>query len=204
MKKYLLLVAMVFTTLLVHAQVTWNVKAGAGLSQAVGLNEEGDSKPKFVYKFGVGAELPLKGNFMLMPSLEYANKGAKWEHSQAGISATINMHYLQIPVQLAYRIPVKASNITLKAGPYFAYAMSGNLKYETIKPNVLISGNDNIDLFDEGCGGKRFDIGIDAGVDIEYHRFVIGMEYELGFMKMVDAASHVNNSAAYITLGYKF
>lgn len=204
MKKYLAIVALMLTCLTTHAQVTWNIKAGFGLSQAVGLNSEGNSKPKFVFKGGVGAEIPFKKNLMLMPSLEYANKGAKWEHKEAGLEAEINMHYLQIPVLLAYRIPIKASNLTFKAGPYFAYAMSGYLTYKSIDPETIIEGSNKIDLFKKDAGGKRFDVGVDAGIDLEYHSFVIGVEYERGFSKMVDAGSHVNNSAFYMTLGYKF
>lgn len=204
MKKHLVIVTLMLMSIMAQAQVTWNIKAGFGLSQAVGLNSEGNSKPKFVFKGGVGAEIPFKKNFMLMPSFEYANKGAKWEHKEVGLDATINMHYLQIPVLLAYRIPVKASNLTFKAGPYFAYAISGNLKYKTTDAETILEGTDNINLFKNDAGGKRFDVGIDAGIDLEYHSFVIGVEYERGFSKMVDAGSHVNNSAFYMTLGYKF
>ena len=63
----------------------------------------------------------------------------------------------------------------------------------------------NFDLFSDG-DAKRFDIGIDAGIDFEYHRFVIGLEYEKGFSSFAASGSDsdIYNQAAYLTVGYKF
>ena len=55
--------------------------------------------------------------------------------------------------------------------------------------------------------GPRFDVGIDIGIDFEYHRFVIGAEYERGFMNFFpkgDGVAKVYNQAFYVTVGYKF
>ena len=53
---------------------------------------------------------------------------------------------------------------------------------------------------------KRFDAGIDVGIDFEYHRFVIGAEFERGFVSFAPEESEFNvyNQAFYLTIGYKF
>lgn len=195
MRKTIILAMFALVSLVAKAQVTWNFKAGFGFSQCLGMNDEGKSSGKFVWKIGMGAEIPLTGDLMLMPSFEYANKGAKWKLDND--KETISMDYLQIPALIAYRIPIKASNITFKVGPYFAYAIYGkaaSTKYEDL------SGSD---FFNEGA--KRFDLGIDLGVDWEYHKFVVGVEYERGFTKMIDSEDlNIYNSAVYFTVGYKF
>ena len=213
----IILAVAAFMTLAAQAQVTWNVKAGFGVSQCVGLNKDGNAKGKFVWKAGVGAEIPLGGDFMLMPSLEYANKGVEWEYVGHEDDyywkndVSISFDYLQIPVLVSYRIPIKASNLTLKVGPYFAYAIGGRSKYSftesgTPTETEKVSGKK---FFDSGA--KRFDAGIDVGIDWEYHKFVIGVEYERGFANMFSPSVEeglekikINNSAAYFTVGYKF
>ena len=64
--------------------------------------------------------------------------------------------------------------------------------------------------FDMGSSdftGDRFDVGVDVGIDFEYHRFVFGVEYERGFINFfpkIKSAAKVYNQAFYATIGYKF
>ena len=81
-----------------------------------------------------------------------------------------------------------AWNMTLKAGPYFAYAISDKIKYGSYSASAEV---------------KKFDAGLDAGVDFEYHRFVFGVEAEMGFMELYSGGS-IKNLAFYATLGWKF
>lgn len=218
MKRFFGLVCAAMLTISASAQVTWNVKAGAGLSWAPvdvsGANYSADSKSHFVGKLGIGIEAPITQNFSVMPSLEFALKGAKFGYDDEDDETNINLTYLQIPIMAAYRFSLSDRlNMTLKAGPYFAYALSGKIK----------GNGESIDIFknevEEYNGeryerkGKRFDAGLVAGVDFEYHRFVIGLEYEYGLTNFYEfrasysgnkAKETVKNSAAYITVGYKF
>ena len=84
-------------------------------------------------------------------------------------------------------------NIAVKAGPYFAYGVDGKFKV----------GDQEIDLYKD-TGAKRFDVGADVGVDFEYHRFVFGAEYEIGFSNMSSGDNTIKNMAFYLTVGYKF
>ena len=197
-------------TMAASAQITWNAKLGGGLAFCAGMNDEGDTKAKFVGKIGVGIEYPLSANFSLMPSIEVAMKGTKWEAStyysgyNISLEETYSPLYVQIPILGAYRLNLNNDwNITLKVGPYFAYGISGKVDAKGSSSGVTVS--DDADLFSD-LDAKRFDAGVDVGLDFEYHRFVFGLEYERGFISFApdDADINVYNQAVYATVGYKF
>lgn len=203
MRKLLFTIVVALATICAKAQITWNVKAGAGLSFITGVNDEyGSNKGKMVWKAGFGAEIPVSGNFMVMPSLEYAQKGMKWESDKTAdeyLKNDVHINYLQLPILGAYRVNIGAANMTMKLGPYFAYGFSGKFKEDEIFNGSTY--HEEIDIFDEG--GKHFDVGGIVGVDFEYHRVVLGVEYERGFTKLMEDTK-AYNSSLYITLGYKF
>lgn len=208
MKKLLVLVFAMATTMAASAQVTWNAKLGGGLAFCAGMNDDGDTKAKFVGKIGVGLEYPLTANFSFMPSLEFAMKGTKWEASEyysgykVSVEETYSPLYVQIPVLGAYRLNLNNDwNMTLKASPYFAYGISG--KVDATASVSGVSASDDADLFSD-LDAKRFDAGIEVGLDFEYHRFVFGLEYERGFISFAPADENVYNQAVYVTVGYKF
>lgn len=135
-----------------------------------------------------------------MPSLEFAFKGTKSEISidYYDVEENLSPLYIQVPVLGAYRFNLSDDwNLTLKAGPYFAYGISGNYKNSYY--------DSDFDIFSDG-DAKRFDGGIDIGVDFEYHRFVFGLEYEKGFVNFAASESEgsIYNQAVYVTAGYKF
>lgn len=210
MKKLIFLAFAMTMTLAASAQITWNAKLGGGLAFCAGMNDEGDTKAKFVGKVGVGIEYPLSANFSLMPSVELAMKGTKWEANvyssgyNVSLEETYSPLYVQIPVLGAYRFNLNNDwNMTIKAGPYFAYGISGKVDVKGSASGVSVS--DDADLFSD-LDAKRFDAGVDLGLDFEYHRFVLGLEYERGFISFAPDHADINvyNQAVYATIGYKF
>lgn len=212
MRKFITLVCVVFCTMTAQAQITWNVKGGIGAANCYG-DAEGLSN-HLVGKIGVGIEKPFSKNWSVMPSLEIAWKGAEYSaEEEDGYKETLDIFYLQVPIVAAYRINLNDSwNITLKAGPYFAYGLSGKMKGTDDKgmsfdENIfkdIVYGDPYYGSYWTQKAGKRFDAGLDFGVDFEYHRFVFGAEYELGLLKFAPDDKDVKNAAAYFTVGYKF
>jgi len=210
MKKLIGLVCVMLFVITASAQITWNVKGGIGVATCYG--DVDDMSNHFVGKIGVGIEKPFAKNWSLMPSLELAWKGAEYneEFDLESYEETLNIFYIQVPIVAAYRINLNDSwNITLKAGPYLAYGLTGKMKGNVTGEH---SESWNVDIFkdytdeygDVTKAAKRFDAGLDFGVDFEYHRFVFGAEYELGLLKFAPDGVNVKNAAAYVTLGYKF
>lgn len=184
MKRLFCLACIAMMTVAVSAQITWNAKGGVGVATCYGSDSEG-LKSHVVGKVGAGIEYPLCSNVSLMPSLEVAWKGAKVEDW-----GTLDLYYLQVPIVAAYRVNLTDSwNTTLKAGPYFGYAVSDKFKSNDW-------GTVDVDA-------KKFDAGLDAGIDFEHHKFVFGVEAEMGFLKLFEGGS-IKNLAFYATIGWKF
>ncbi len=206
MKKVLFLLAMAVVSITASAQITWNAKAGVGIAHCYG-DAEGLSS-HIVGKIGVGIEKPLTSNWSLMPSFEVAIKGAQedWDGEE---KAKLNLYYLQIPILAAYRLNLSDSwNMTLKAGPYFAYAIAGNIKAGDYSEDIFKKTNDGYN------GANRFDAGLDLGIEFEYQRWAFGAEYEFGLLSITKETNYekdvdnekysIYNAAFYVTVGYKF
>ena len=213
MKKISLLFVMLFACMAMSAQITWNVKAGAGIATVTGLNSNGETLTKVGWKIGIGIEKPLSANWLIMPTLEFKQKGCGWKGSEPDywIEENFNIPYVQLPVLAAYRLRLNDEmNLTLKAGPYFAYALSAKCKYKEYWNGEIDEGE--YDLFDsseidEDISTSRFDCGLAFGADVEYHRFVVGAEVEYGLTPVVKnnyENMKIRNISAYITVGYKF
>ena len=207
MKKILCFLVVAMFAITASAQITWNAKAGFGISSCI-LSDGGEgSKPHFVGKIGVGMEYPFSANFSLMPSAEFAYKGAKFSYNESdkgiGYSSkeTIDIFYFQIPVLAAYRFNLTDRlNLVAKAGPYFAFGLGGSVNFSDSESYKAKAG-----VFSDEIGGKRFEVGLDFGVDLEFRRFVVGAEYEFGLTPLVkEEGASAKNSAFYVTVGYKF
>lgn len=190
---------------LTNSKIMWNVKAGFGLANFRGDVEDNSMKPS--WKIGIGMEIPLAGNWLLMPSIEYKQKGCKTsdEDSYGKEEEKITLHYLQIPIMLGYKLNFNDEmGLTFKAGPYLAYALKGKGKYEYQYKEEI--EKNSYDFFDD-MDGTRFDCGLSFGADFEYKRFVIGAEADFGFINIVkdDIDDYeLHNTAVFFSVGYKF
>lgn len=207
MKKLLFVLSLIMVSITASAQITWNVKVGGGLSTII-TDEEGIGS-KFGWKVGVGIEKPIAANWLIMPTLEFKQKGASLNFADLEDSdlsdSKLQAYYIQLPIMVAFRTRLSNEvNLTLKAGPYFAYGISGSNKWDYNGTEL------KLDLFgdsdDDDCyGGKRFECGAMIGADVEYHRFVFGIEAEYAFTDLFpDYDCTYNNFGAYVTVGYKF
>ena len=204
MKRLLTIVCVAMLTIAASAQITWNVKASGGIATLWG-SDASNSKPHFVAKAGVGIEKPFTPNFSLMPSLEIAWKGFKYEEKERylgsglyslGYDLTVDILYIQVPILATYRISLSNDwNMTFKGGPYVAYSIYDH--YKNSNEFGSVSRSNALDV-------NKFDAGVDAGIDFEYHRFVFGVEGEMGFLSLAKNNAKINNLAFYATVGYKF
>lgn len=198
MKKLLFVLSLVFVSITASAQITWNVKVGGGIS-TIFTDEEGFGS-KMGWKVGVGIEKPIAANWLIMPTLEFKLKGASMDWSDIDESFSdlkMQAYYVQLPIMAAFRTSLSDEvNLTLKAGPYFAYGLGG--EEDGLKTFGDIEDSDSY-------GGQRFEVGVMVGADVEYHRFVFGVEAEYAFTDLFPDFDYTyNNFGAYVTVGYKF
>ncbi|MBO5699448.1 MAG: porin family protein [Bacteroidaceae bacterium] len=192
MKKFFSMALLALTTLTMSAQEDskFTLKAGLGLSSIVGDDADG-AKSKFAYKVGATYDFNIGENFAIVPGVELVAKGFEYE----GISGSIDIYYLQVPVLAAYKFNVSDNmKLSVKAGPYVSYGLFGS--------DIDIYGFGSVNIFDDEMY-DRFDAGVAAGLTLNMGKFSVGVEYSRGLMKLADD-SKTYNQAYGLVLGYKF
>ena len=157
--------------------------------------------------------------------MNFVSKGAKEDGKDLG-KATVNMLYLELPVMLSARLHLtKTSNLVISGGPYVAYGVGGKTSVDVWLSIPSSTGFQKVhqkyklntfgSMTNGNMGCKRFDAGIGLGIAYEYRRIVVGLEGQLGLVKIHDGFSELidmkelednalKNLSAFVTVGYKF
>jgi hypothetical protein len=195
MKKIsLLFIALALTTSALVAQVRFGIQAGPAFSsmtmKADGLKL---SYNKTGFTAGVLAELPIsESGIHFRPALNFVQKGGELE------GASINLNYLELPLDFVYKLEAGPGKLFLGAGPSFAFGLSGKSK----------SGGDSEDI-EFGSGEeeiKPLDLGGNflAGYELSNGLF-LSFNYNLGFSNISNSEEgKINNNYFGIRLGYLF
>lgn len=189
MKKSLLLVVFALIASTSFAQLTWNVKAGMNVSNYWG--DDPDTNAKVGFKMGGGLEYAFTDIFSIQPSLFVSTKGAKGKGAAKGFKT--NQVYLETPVMATARFRFQDQMaVVVGAGSYIAYGVGGKTK-----------GNG----FDGGTFSDydmdRFDFGLCSGVTFEFDHFNVGLDGQMGLVKMIDGIDARNLNLT-IGVGYRF
>jgi hypothetical protein len=133
------------------------------------------------FQAGTMLEFPVTNLFSVIPGLILQTKGYsegnKDPVSQINWKTDYNFWYLDIPVLLNLKIPIKKSGLFIEIGPYAGIGLSGNVKYyeNTNEPfnekDKVIWGNN------EDAVLKRMEYGITGGAGAEINRFKFGLSY---------------------------
>lgn len=225
MKKIIITICLAITSLATFAQcpVSFHAKAGIGTSHFYGKHS--GSETKIAYKAGIGAEYALNRTWVLQSALEFVSIGGKSDMEYVG-NAKMNELYLQIPIMMAARLNLgKNYHASLSVGPYVAVGVGGKTTgemYDYSSSSRPSSGNYRFkldtfgSLIDNNMGNDRFDAGIAMGITIEYRRFIIGAEAQVGFITVNKQLNQIvnpngyegeylpKNFASFFTLGYRF
>lgn len=187
------------------SQFKIGVKAGMNVSTFGGVEMKDSEDEKFYkdglgsklgYQVGVAADYGFTDKLSLQTGLMWTNKGTKFEiieeddDFKAELKSTISLNYLEIPINLAYKI----SNFQIHAGPYVAFGVGGKSETEssftfmgetetdTDKSDVKFKNTveesdfdkDNVDYF------RALDFGLNLGVGYMAGPVLLGATYSLG------------------------
>lgn len=205
MKKFLLsALVLVLTTLGAHAQTTWGVSAGVVLAnmRAVADGESFSFNNKVGITGGVTAHVPVSRQLSFQPSLNFVQKGFKYEED--GTSAKLTANYLDLPLNLVFSSPVQrgGADFFVGAGPSIAFGISGkgtsndNGQVET---SSISFGNDedNNDL-------KRFDFGANFLTGIQLRSGLsFAFNYNLGISGLLPGGSTSDGTLKSSYMGFK-
>jgi hypothetical protein len=170
------------------AQLKVGVKAGMNLASLSEL-QIGNYAAGMDEKVGLHAGLLLQyvshSHFGLETGLYYNMLGGEERERDYDedykISATT--HYLQLPVQLIYKIYLGDDDLRLTpaVGIYGAYGLGGKVKSSGSAHGMSMELI-NADFFNQTT--NRFDMGVTVGLNLEYEHFLVGVGYERGFLKI--------------------
>lgn len=227
MKKLILSAFLTLVTLGIGAQspVSFQVKAGVGMANLYGKNTD-DCEVKLANKVGVGMDYAFNQTWSLQSFLNFVSKGSKGEIEGLG-RIKMNELYLELPVMMAARIHISDKvQLVLSAGPYIAYGVGGKTTYDIEEKRIpsttgyiTIGGKYKFDTFGAimkgNIGFDRFDAGLAWGVAAEYHRFIFGIDAQLGLAHVegelkkvaeviITEKLSVKNISAFFSVGYRF
>lgn len=197
MKKILLLLTFVATTIAVNAQTRFGVKAGLNVSTMSMDNGSYGVDNKMIpgFHIGVVADRGLGGNLYLQPGLLLSTKGAKYEMNDNEVKYKTT--YLELPINLGYKVAVSKLNLLFAGGPYFAYAIAGNIRTHGLKNNINWGSGTGKDL-------KPFEVGLNLSAGVEIQKIQLSLQYGFGFNNIAANSGTSRNSGLAISAAYIF
>ena len=221
MKKYLLIISLVFLNMAASAQTnnaktdslkTMNIKFGvlAGLTVS-NLSYEGNDDINFSgrtnFTGGVMAEIPVYGKLYFQPEVLYAAQGAKLKYNDPELEnthyeGTLKLNYLNVPLKLKYFV---TEGLSVQAGPQLGFLLKSENSYSD---NFL--GFDYSDDYDLSDVTKNFDFALSFGAGYQYlNKYYLDIRYNLSFTDVFEnnqdfANNNMKNKVFQVTVGYYF
>jgi opacity protein-like surface antigen len=147
---------------------------------------------------GAFAEFALGAHVAVEPQLLYVQKGAGYDATSNGTSATatFRLDYIEMPVlaKVVFGRPEATVRPSLFAGPAVGFKV-----HCALKAAVPIAGEQNIDCSDE-VTGTGFSLVFGAG--LAYERFTLQGRYDLGLTEVAADGFDISNGGFLLTMGY--
>jgi hypothetical protein len=201
------------------SRTSFGIRAGINFQNINGEDSEGKKLNNDLmvgYNVGVNAEFPIAPDFYFQPGLMFSAKGAQEKTEILGrtIKSSINLGYIELPLNFLYKPLLGNGHLILGFGPYVAYGITGKVKYEggdgSFESDIEFKNKTSID-------GDAFVIRpLDAGANILFgyefaSRLSFQLNAQLGLLNiqpeyavgdMGDAK--MNNTGFGLSLGYRF
>ncbi len=205
--KLLIVIIALTTTLESFAQIKFGVKGGLNFANVLDKTNNrtysDDYKSKIGFNLGVTAEYSISEKFAIEPGLLFSTKGYKLEDS--GITGSINLNYLEVPINAIYKIEFSNAKILIIAGPYLGYAISGKMKAS--EPVLGVNEDSKEQKVEIGTDIKALDFGLNIGTGVEIKDITICLQYGYGLSNLSihpENEAKLKNRILGISLGYKF
>jgi hypothetical protein len=205
-----------------HAQAYIGIEGGGVLCVPPGNPKGGPDNllaaqrtVSYSFQGGIWSDIRLSDYLDFQPHLMFSRQGSSlMESSASGHSGYMWFDYLEVPLNLMYRIPVGYDDFLLGAGPYVALGLVGTYSYEmdslsgaksTLEGKVLFrgvdpsTGSDNLHF-------RPFDAGYNATLSYQFSfGLTFGLRYSRGLINMLPSGTgHMQNQYAGLSLGYLF
>jgi len=167
------------------------------------------------FQGGVYGDFNMNEMFFLEGGLYIMQRPYKEAYSSANPMALIasasevtsSPMYVQVPILFGVNFSVADNfSINVKAGPYFAYGVSGKIEKHDVTTSVIgkVDTTISTNYFDKFEG---LDLGLRAGAGVEFSNFTLGFFMDYGLLntlKDVTGSISAKNFSLGLNVGYKF
>ena len=225
-KLFTILTVIALTTTVSYAQ--FSAKAGLNMANIVSNDNDSENGMKLGMIIGGNYAMELSDAMSLDVSLTFKQSGTKEsdEETSGGVTMkstqTIALNYLDVSPSLSFNV---SDAMSLSVGPYVAFALSGNLKWEySAEGNGVDESESDSEAIDFGDGDdddgiKAMDFGLNIGASYSINdAMIVSAGYALGLTNLMyidddmkdayDAMDEdlpsIKNSGIFLTFGYTF
>lgn len=199
MKKLMMMMAMLLTTVAVMAQ---HEEGEFTVMPKVGLNiatlSDADKSIADLH-FGLEAEYMVTDNFSLGLGAIVSNQGAKY--TSDGADATVDLDYVHIPILGSYYL---LPGLAVKVGVQPGFKMKAKVKGDGATVDLDEYFRLLNPLLDADMKVNSFTFSIPVGVSYEYRNVVVDARYNWGLTKVLNQGDAFYNRVFMLSLGYKF
>ena len=191
MKKLILLTVFISTSVIAFAQVSFGIQAGANIAfgkisyDGIGFPTVFANDPKFGFLGGFLAEIPIFSKLAFRPEINFIQKGSKTNTTLPIFeeNSKITLNYIEIPLNVVYKLPAGNGNFFFGLGPTIAFGISGTNKFtNSIDPtqnkniDIKFDGKKNTDNMVDNLEAFDFGANILAGYKLQ-----MGVFFKLGY-----------------------
>ena len=196
-RNMILLFAFVAITVSIHAQVRPGIKVGYNFSGVMAdylgdktsedlkktAGDPGNFHMKSGFQAGIIADCPISDVLAIQPGAKFSMQGFSDKYTSNGdVVRAFSLYYLQVPVNVQYRLNVyEETNLLFQAGPYAGFGLFGRQSFNRKGKSQSLSDSQKKITFGSGNDIQNsFDYGVGAGVGIEFFRFQLMLNYDFG------------------------
>jgi hypothetical protein len=198
MKKIFLSLITVFTISLLHAQFKVGIKASAIENNArVNANHgnyfAGDKTKG--YQAGLIADWKLSNHLYLQPQVLYTRTGVQLLNAEAGKDLDVKMDYVELPVNLVYKVNLPFGKVFAGTGATFSYGVGGKEQQGNIKTRLYAGNNPT---------WRREDISLNFTAGVEFNNGVFAsFNSQKGFLDMHKGSNMtMRHKSLSVSVGY--
>jgi len=208
-----LMLTATFATAQDNGKMSFGILGGLNFQNLNGKDIVGDkleNDMKIGYHIGANVRIPIAPEFYFQPGILFSTKGAK--DNSTSPANTINLSYIEMPLNLVYKGLLGTGYIILGLGPYFGYGIMGNVKSDDATTDIEFTNTVEITdpltvpyykAFDAGGNlffGYELANGISAQMNVQLGMVKINPEYKI----LSEDKSSIKNTGFGLSLGYRF
>jgi hypothetical protein len=150
----------------------FGIKGGVSFSNIYNTKID-DNNMLTSFNAGFYGAFPLGGIISIQPEILYSSKGGELTYNNAFVKGKteFKLNYIEVPILLKVNI---TNNLSVHAGPYFAYLIDAELNNDADGNAIDFENNYKNDDF------NKFDAGISAGIGYGFDSFGLGARYNYG------------------------